>query len=124
MVSCLVLMFLSFPALSGVQAQSGGPAHNEIDRGVVVEKVAPHSESEKAGLQQGDILLAWSRGDRNGEIQSPFDIMDVETEQGRLGGVKLEGQRGTARGRQTWSLGPSSWGLTTRPNFSEPLQSR
>jgi len=91
--------------------------------GVVVEKVAPHGESEKAGLQEGDILLAWSRGDNKGEIQSPFDIMDVETEQGRLGGVKLEGLRGAARQRQTWSLGPSSWGLTTRPNFSEPLLS-
>lgn len=91
-----------------------------IRPGVVVEKVAHQGEGEKAGLQEGDILLAWSRGDSKGEIESPFDIMDVETEQGRLGGVKLEGLRGT--GRQTWSLGPSSWGLTTRPNFSEPLR--
>jgi len=123
MVFLLALIFLSFPvsASSTAREQAGATSITGIDRGVVVEKVVPHGEAEKAGLQEGDILLAWSRSESKGEIQSPFDIMNIETEQGRLGGVKLEGLRGGRR--QTWSLGPSSWGLTTRPNFSQLLLS-
>jgi CHAT domain-containing protein/tetratricopeptide (TPR) repeat protein len=125
MIFLFALMLVRFPAsaLPTTGEQTGGTSSTGIDPGVLVEKIVPHGEAEKAGLQEGDILLAWSRGGSKGEIQSPFDIMDVETEQGHLGGLKLEGLRGTARQRQTWSLGPSSWGLTTRPNFSEPLLS-
>src|SRR5262245_2113984 len=83
MVFLLALVFVSFPvsASSTAGEQAGGTSITGIDRGVVVEKVAPHGEAEKAGLQEGDILLAWSRGESKGEIQSPFDIMDLETEQ-------------------------------------------
>jgi CHAT domain-containing protein/Tfp pilus assembly protein PilF len=125
MVFLLALMFVCFPvsASSTTREQAGATSITGIDRGVVVEKVVPHGEAEKVGLQEGDILLAWSRGESKGEIQSPFDIMDLETEQRPLGGVTLEGLGGTARQRQTWSLGPSSWGLTTRPNFSQPFLS-
>jgi CHAT domain-containing protein/Tfp pilus assembly protein PilF len=125
MIFLLALIFVGFPrsALTTTGEQTGGTSSTGIGPGVLVEKIVAHGEAEKAGLQEGDILLAWSRGDSKGEIQSPFDIMDVETEQRPLGGVQLEGLRGTARQRQTWSLGPSSWGLTTRPNFPEPLLS-
>src|SRR5215472_3556229 len=123
LIISLVFTFVSSHGLglSTTGGKSGDVPNPQIKRGVVVEKVVPHGEAEKAGLQEGDVLLTWSRGDSKGEIQSPFDIMDVETEQGRLGGVKLKGLRGTER--QTWSLGPSSWGLMTRPNFSEPFLS-
>jgi len=120
----LMAVLLVCPVLSSqipMQQSPAGALEGGNKPGVVVEKVTHNGEAETAGLQEGDILLSWSRGDSKGEIQSPFDIMDVETEQGGLGGVRLEGRRGTER--QTWSLGPGSWGLTARPNFSEPLLS-
>src|SRR5689334_14122547 len=115
------LIFVSFPvsAFSTAREQAGATSISGIDRGIVVEKVVPHGEAEKAGLQEGDILLAWSGSESKGEVQSPFDIINIETEKGRLGEVKLEGLRSGKK--QTWSLGPSSWGLTTRPNFSQLL---
>src|SRR5262249_32295319 len=93
MVFLLALILVSSPASasSTTGEQTSGTSITGIDRGVVVEKIVPHGEAEKAGLQEGDILLAWSRGESRGEIQSPFDIMDIESEQGRLGGAKLEG---------------------------------
>ena len=117
------LIFVSFPvsAFSTAREQAGATSISGIDRGIVVEKVVPHGEAEKAGLQEGDILLAWSGSESKGEVQSPFDIINIETEKGRLGEVKLEGLRSGKK--QTWSLGPSSWGLTTRPNFSQLLLS-
>jgi CHAT domain-containing protein/Tfp pilus assembly protein PilF len=87
--------------------------------GVVLEKVSAHGEAEKAGLQEGDVLLTWSRGASQGEIQSPFDILEIHTDQSPLGDVKLEGMRGTEK--RYWSLGPDSWRLTTRPNFTGDL---
>ncbi len=46
----------------------------QLKPGIVVEEVAKHSEAEKAGLQAGDVLLSWSRGDAKGGIESPFDL--------------------------------------------------
>jgi CHAT domain-containing protein/tetratricopeptide (TPR) repeat protein len=84
--------------------------------GVVVEDVVHRGEGEKAGLREGDILLTWSRGDRKGDIHSPFDLAEIESEQEPLGMVKLEGLRGTEK--QVWCLGATNWGLATSPNFS------
>jgi len=92
-----------------------------IGPGIVIDKVNHGSEAEKAGLQVGDILLSWSRGDNRGEIQSPFDLMVIDTEQRLLGKVKLEGQRD---GKMlSWTLGYGAWGLQARPNFSSRLLS-
>lgn len=93
----------------------------EIGRGVVVEKVARNGEGEKAGVKEGDVLLSWSRGDNKGDIQSPFDLVDIEIEQAPLGSVELEGLRGTEK--QDWTFGADTWGVTVRPNFSGQLLS-
>src|SRR6266849_3707010 len=53
----------STPSIEGpVSAQP--PA--ELGRGVVIEAVKKNSEAEKAGLQEGDILLHWARGTAQG----------------------------------------------------------
>lgn len=125
MVQLLIALFLLSPALAGglplQQDQIADGADNEIGAGVVVEKVAPNSEAEKAGIKEGDTLLSWSRGESKGEIQSPLDLPEIETEQAPLGTVMLEGLRGTEK--QIWSLGQSDWGLIMRPNFSGRLLS-
>src|SRR5215831_18437346 len=70
-VQLLIAFFLIFPALVGglplQQDRLADGADNEIGAGMVVDKVAPHSEAEKAGIKVGDILLNWSRGDSKGE---------------------------------------------------------
>ena len=91
----------------------------ELKSGIVVERVAKNSEGEKAGLAEGDVILAWSRGDADGEIRSPFDLSEVETEQEPRGPVTLIVEHGGAKG--TWTLGPGRWGVLTRPNFVEPV---
>ena len=45
--------------------------------GVVVESVGENYAAARAGLREGDLILAWSRGsEARGEIQSPFDLLD------------------------------------------------
>src|SRR5260370_18979567 len=53
----------------------------QLKPGIVVESIAKYSEGEKAGVQEGDVLLSWSRGDTKGEIESPFDLSNIEIEQ-------------------------------------------
>jgi hypothetical protein len=91
----------------------------QLKSGIVVEEVAKNSESEKAGLKEGDVLLGWSRGEAKGEIDSPFDLSNIETEQEPRGAVTLEGLRGTEK--QSWMIGPDDWGLKTRPSLSDSL---
>jgi CHAT domain-containing protein/Tfp pilus assembly protein PilF len=97
----------------------GVAASQEIHKGIVVEQVAANFEGERAGLQQGDVILRWARGDAHGEIESPFDLLRIEIEQEPRGPVTLEGFR--LFERQTWSLGPHAWRIQTRPDFPPKL---
>jgi CHAT domain-containing protein/Tfp pilus assembly protein PilF len=118
-VPLLCISILVPLAVAQGNAVSSSPAVLSAS-GLVIEKIASNSEAEKAGIQAGDILLNWVRGDARGQLESPFDLAFVEIEQAPLGTVKVEGLRGD--GRQVWSIGPSDWGLTARPNFSgQPL---
>lgn len=93
----------------------------EMDPGVVVESVGKNSEAEKALLAEGDVILAWSRGDVKGVIQSPFDLLEVETEQEPRGQVTLSGTRGGTEHK--WTMGPGKWDLGTRPQLTEEILS-
>jgi len=93
---------------------SGAGAPEPLKRGVVVESVTKNAEAEKAGLQEGDILLTWTRGAVRGEIESPFDLSQAETEQAPRGAVSFEGLRGVEH--LVWVLRPP-WGVIARPNF-------
>jgi len=108
-VSVLALL-MNFSTLQSA-AQVPSP-----ELGVVVEQVEKGSESEKAGLQAGDVILAWSRAESHGNIESPFDLAEIEIEQNPRGPVLLEGLRG--REKQVWRMGPSAWGIVRRPTLS------
>jgi CHAT domain-containing protein/tetratricopeptide (TPR) repeat protein len=82
---------------------------------VVIEKVTKNFEGDKAGLQEGDILLRWSRGESQGELESPFDLIAVEIEQAPRGTVILHGLHGNQH--ETWSLGQDHWGLQGQFGF-------
>src|SRR6266849_8648815 len=104
---------------TGTAATSQQKLNSEADpvllNGVVVEFLTAGQEGEKAGIQPGDVLLRWSRGDEAGEIESPFDLNYLKVEQASRGTLKLEGQRGGVN--WTWSFGSDYWGIWVHPNF-------
>jgi CHAT domain-containing protein/Tfp pilus assembly protein PilF len=104
----------SAPALA--QEASTRPV---LKQGVVAESIIKNQEGDKAGIQPGDVLLAWSRGDTHGEIHSPFDLAFIRIEQASRGPVKLTGFRGSKK--RTWLLGSDQWGVWTYPNFQGEL---
>jgi tetratricopeptide (TPR) repeat protein len=83
------------------------------EAGVVVVRVAPGQVAERAGLRAGDVLVRWERGDASGVLASPFDVAELELEQGPRGPVRLVGRR--AGEDLSASLFPDEWGLETRP---------
>src|SRR5882724_6854682 len=90
-----------------------------VEKGVVVEKVTAGLEADKADMQVGDLLLRWSRGGKNTEIESPFDLPRIETEEAPWGVVEIEGLRNGAM--HTWPLRSYGWGLFVRPNMQGEL---
>jgi CHAT domain-containing protein len=84
--------------------------------GVTVETVEAGGEGQKAGMQQGDIILEWSRGSASGKITSPFDLADLELDQQAWGTVTISGLRGAEK--REWRLGSDPWKVRTRPVLS------
>jgi CHAT domain-containing protein/Tfp pilus assembly protein PilF len=91
----------------------------ELKQGLLVESVTENSEGEKAGISEGDVIRSWTRVDVTGEIESPFDLSEIETEQEPRGRVTLEGTRGELK--QAWGMGPDKWGIQTRPSLPSAL---
>src|SRR5579859_2663625 len=134
-LSLLILSALTLPVLAQTKSsdqmesldqttpKSGNAANEgiseELKPGIVVEKVERSSEGERAGLQEGDVLLSWSRGDAKGKIESPFDLSTLFVEQAIYGTVILNGFRGTAK--RDWALSYNNWGIEARPYLAQDL---
>jgi len=88
---------------------------------LVVEEVTKNSQAERAGVRSGDILLSWKRAGVQEEFGSPFDLATVFFEQASKGPIVISGIR--AREQRKWRLSADTWGVSVRPNFSEPLLS-
>jgi CHAT domain-containing protein/Tfp pilus assembly protein PilF len=89
--------------------------------GIVVEAVTRGSAGEQAGIQPGDVLTSWTRAaappanpdPAKGLLASPFDLLDLEVEQGARGRVTLHGTR---RGQPLAIDVPQGrWRITARP---------
>jgi CHAT domain-containing protein len=87
--------------------------------GIVVSSIAEHSVTERSGLREGDILQSWTAGEAQGSLESPFDLLLVETEQLSRGRVVFAGWRGNEP--RQWTVEPGYLGLNTRPNFPSAL---
>src|SRR5215471_6117679 len=74
-------------AAQRIGSEKTGVASNPLSSGIVVDAVNKNSEGEKAGLQPGDILLDWTRGNAQGTIESPFELSEIEVEQAPRGDV-------------------------------------
>lgn len=96
------------------------PAAAEDLQGVVVESVGGGALAT-AGVQEGDLLLSWTRLPNppanpeaaRGEIASTFDWEWLRLEQAPRGIVKLAGQRGGVE--QEFTIAPGVWEATIRP---------
>jgi CHAT domain-containing protein/Tfp pilus assembly protein PilF len=98
-----------------------GSARAQLTPGVVVEEVTKNFAGDKAGLKEGDLLLAWSRGESKGKVESPFDFSWIELEQEPRGTVILEGLRGSEK--KAWTMGPDTWGVKVRPQLEASVLS-
>ena len=89
-------------------------------RGVVVRQVVPSGRAAQVDLRVGDVLLEWRRteGVDPGEsaFRSPFDLRQVEAEQGPRGRVTITGHRGG--NPFTVELTPGVWGFEVRPQLA------
>ena len=92
--------------------------------GVVVEEVPESSAPRKAGIQSGDILLAWKRlpnppvhpVSAEGEFHSPFDVHEFRLEQVPRGTVEISGAREGVE--KTWRIEPGNWqDVEVRPGW-------
>jgi hypothetical protein len=117
------------PWLAALVVSLLGTGAAEAARGVVVEEVAPGLGGQMSGLAAGDILRSWSRAPssrhdkpRRGEIESTFDLLDVENEQGPRGPVTLFGRRG--RTDMRWTLPMDEWRIGARPHLPPELAVR
>jgi CHAT domain-containing protein/Tfp pilus assembly protein PilF len=107
------------------EPQTATPASEEplVLPGVVIEEIPKGSALEKAGLQVGDVILSWERlpnppanpGGASGKIDSPFDWMWLEIEQGPRGMVTLTGERNGFPLSCQIPLG--TWAVNVAPNF-------
>jgi CHAT domain-containing protein/tetratricopeptide (TPR) repeat protein len=109
---CCRLLFI-------VLVLADGYSWAQLQTGVVIENIAKSSEAERAGLQQGDVIQGWNRGNVQGEIVSPFDLAGLEIEQAPRGVVSLVGLRGPEK--QVWRLGQDEWGIQARPQLPQNL---
>src|SRR6185437_6435820 len=120
--STALFLALAIPLCShGQSATAKATSGFQLRRGLVVEDVSKDSQAEKAGVHTGDILLSWSRAGIKGQFGSPFDLVYAFFEQASKGPVVITGVRG--RAQHKWRLNADTWGISVRPNFSEPLLS-
>jgi len=60
------LLFSLTLCVAGQTAPAATYTSEELAKGTVVEKVNQQSKAEKAGLQEGDVLLNWTAVDAHG----------------------------------------------------------
>ncbi len=109
-------VFEQQPPPAGVSAPCTA---SHLEKGLIVEGVTANSEGEKAGFRAGDVIQNWSRDDVKGELESPFDLLEIETEQSSRGPVTLDGTRSGLK--KVWVMGPDTWGIQARPGLPSTL---
>jgi len=115
----LVILALSSCALRAQSVATSPPQDPPIRAGVVVEDVAGSSEGQKAGLQPGDLIFAYSRNGASARIGSPFDWAKLDATQSSRGSLTLRGVRLTEE--MIWTLESGNWGITAGPALAGDL---
>jgi CHAT domain-containing protein/tetratricopeptide (TPR) repeat protein len=87
--------------------------------GLVVEGVGRDSGAARAGLQEGDLVVSWSRGPSAGGTACPFVLGTLEMEEAPRGPVTFAGFRATEK--REWTVPETRWSLRARPEMPEAL---
>jgi CHAT domain-containing protein/Flp pilus assembly protein TadD len=93
--------------------------------GLIVDEATAGFAAARAGILPGDLLQSWERAasppanplPASGRLDSPFDLLTVESEQAPRGMIRLNGVR--AGNPRTWELPPGDWRLTPRPPLGD-----
>jgi len=96
-------------------------------KGVVVENVEKNSQSEKAGVQTGDVIFSWKRQTlpkvpchkAKGKIRNVFEWIEMITEQTPRGPIQLKGKR--LDKKMTWIVHRGRWGIDVQPLMPESI---
>ncbi len=92
------------------------------ETGAVVEHLEPGQAAAGAGLEAGDTIVRWRRGDLGGPIDSSFDLAMVEQREAPAGPVELTFRRGRREYQTVVRTGV--WRVETRPVLSPRVFSR
>ena len=106
-------------AMAGLVPSLAAQSREVPREGLVVIDAPSTSSLEQAGLERGDILLSWQRGNASGLLRWPHGLAEAETEQAPWGVVRLTGWR--AGQPMTWQMPPVRWNVRTRPALSPYL---
>jgi len=109
----LLVFVLNMPRCSGPMDSS-----EPVFLGVEVTGVKTGSSAQRAGLKVGDVLFKWRFGTEpagEGNLQSPFQLRELEIEQAARGPLVLRGSRNNQA--RDWQLLPGKWGLEARPQL-------
>ncbi|MCP5071459.1 MAG: CHAT domain-containing protein [bacterium] len=91
--------------------------------GLVVGECKPWGAAARAGLEPGDRILGWFRGDqRGGELRSPLDLMHLEAEESPRGPLTLRAWRDGRELELTLSSG--EWELEALPALTLEQRAR
>ena len=119
------LGFLLLCSANDAKARPAPPATPANAAGVVVESVEKGFAAHQAGIRPGDVLIQWQRAasppanpePATGDLDSPFDLDEVDVEQAPRGEITLLGRR---QGELLQArLAPGDWKLETRPQLSQ-----
>lgn len=106
-------------AVLGLAGATGCGRGPEPPAGAVVVRCEPGTAGARSGLEPGDVVVGWRRGDRRGPISSPIDLALVELEEAPRGRVTLEVRHG--RWRRRLAVAAGEWGVDTRPTLGPEL---
>jgi len=120
--ACLASLLFADLLRGAAFAPGIASSSEDKNQGVIVERVPKDSEAERAGLQNGDVIFGWARGEEKGKVDSPFALLDVEADQAPHGTLILQGSRNSEP--RTWSLGQDDWSMTTAPQLPEPMAAK
>lgn len=90
--------------------------------GAVIVSLKPGHAAAESGLEAGDTIIGWRQGDREGPIESPFDLALVEQRDAPHGAVGLVVRRGRHQFEAIVQNG--LWRLEARPVLPADVLSR
>ena len=96
--------------------------HRGPESGAVVVHCEPGQAATRAGIETGDTIIRWRRGDLGGPIDHPFDLALVEQQEAPAGPVELT----VWRDRHEFQTGVQTgvWQVETRPILPREVLSR